>query len=126
MTKRSFNTPKQIDNLIPEATAYEVSDAGSSGLRLRVEPTGRKTFRWLYREGGKRRVKSFGTYDTAKSTDITLADARKAIEKAKERLQDGGTLAPASTRRKRLRSWQACFMSVGSSPTVNAPMPSGP
>ncbi len=84
MANKKFTTTKQLDNLKPEETAYELSDAGAPGLRVRVEPTGRKSFRWTYRLNGKRKIHTFGKYP-----DTALVDARKALEEAKEKVADG-------------------------------------
>ncbi len=93
MAKHSFSTPKQLDNLKPQPKAYEAADSGCPGLRVRIEPTGRKTFRWYYQEAGKRRVKTFGKYG-----EVTLAQARRDLEKTKENRKDGASITPdAST-----------------------------
>jgi integrase len=72
-------TDATLRNLKPKAQDYELGDAGCPGLRLRVAPTGRKVFRWYYQDSkGSRKVKTLGIYD-----DVTLAEARTALEKAK-------------------------------------------
>ncbi|MEJ1341052.1 MAG: tyrosine-type recombinase/integrase [Candidatus Sedimenticola sp. (ex Thyasira tokunagai)] len=91
MAKRSFSTPKGLDNLKPSDKAYEIADAGCPGLRVRIEPTGRKTFRWYYQEAGKRRVMTVGTYG-----DISLAQARRELEKLKDKHKDGVRIAPTA------------------------------
>ncbi len=104
MAKRIISTPKQLDNLKPKTTAYEVADKGSPGLRIRVEPTGRKTFRWYYQEAGKRRVKTFG-----KHGEVTLAQARRELEKAKDKRKDGVSIAPDGDSPKTVKALAEVF-----------------
>jgi integrase len=85
--KTGFTTA-WLDNVKPKSKRIEYADAGCRGLRLRVEPTGRKSFVWYYREGGRNRVLTLGRYGTCESC-ISLKDARKALQVAKEKHEDG-------------------------------------
>jgi len=62
------------------------------GLYLAVMPTGAKLWRLKYRLGGKERTYSMGAYP-----DVTLAEARKERDRAREVIRQGKD--PVSTRR---------------------------
>ncbi len=62
--------------------AYKLSDGG--GLFLLVTSTGSKLWRLKYRYLGKEKLLSFGKYP-----QVTIAEARKKREKAKEQLGNG-------------------------------------
>jgi integrase len=86
-------TPSAIAALEPRADAYELADAGCAGLRLRVEPTGRKTFRWYTRDGKKRVVVTVGAWsERAEPDHVTLAEARQRLAELKA-ARDEGRLA---------------------------------
>ncbi|WP_240721689.1 Arm DNA-binding domain-containing protein [Halomonas marinisediminis] len=55
--------------------------ADGGGLYLEIRPTGSKYWRMKYRFGGKERLLAIGTYPA-----VSLADARKARDKAKDQL----------------------------------------
>jgi hypothetical protein len=104
----------------PQAKRYEVFDALTLGLAIRVGPSGRKSFTLVYRHHGRQRRLGLGRYP-----DVSLADVRKAAtqhrgrifngadpvaEKAAERAQDTNTVQALyelyrSRKEKRLRSW---------------------
>jgi biotin carboxyl carrier protein len=66
----------------------ELRDTRAPGLRLRLEPTGRKTFVWYYKEATKTKVLTLGQYGEGEDK-ITLKQARDELDKAKERRRDG-------------------------------------
>lgn len=77
--KRKFAfTDKALQNLKPAADRYEVADTGAPGLRLRIAPTGRKTFVWYRRVNGQNKPLALGAYP-----QTTLASARLELERAK-------------------------------------------
>lgn len=66
---------------------YEVSDVGQKGLRLRVMPSGTKSFVWYYRDSGAaRRVLTLGTFD---SDSLGVDAARQLLSEAKKRHKAG-------------------------------------
>src|SRR5262249_16918258 len=69
-----------VRNLRPTPKQYEVHDAQETGLSLRVNPKGTKTFCGLYRDPVERqsRRKTLGRYP-----ELSLAKARKAMRKLK-------------------------------------------
>jgi len=77
-----------LDNLKPKDKRVELADKACPGLRLRLEPSGRKSFVWYYNDAGKNRVKTLGRYGDSENC-ITLDEARKALERAKERHSGG-------------------------------------
>jgi len=83
-----------LDNLKPKRARYEIPDKGKSGLRVRVEPSGRKVFRWYHRSGGKTKVLTLGSYGTGEGR-ITLQQARSALDRAKELHRAGERVGPA-------------------------------
>jgi len=86
-------TPSAIRALEPRSRAYEVADLGCPGLRLRVETTGRRTFRWYTRDGAKRVVVTIGPWsERAEPGHVTLAAARERLRGFKA-ARDEGRLA---------------------------------
>ena len=67
-------TDRGLRALKPKAERYEVWEDNGKGLGLRVSPTGRKTFIFLYRYGGRSRRLTLGTFGRP-PTGLTLADA---------------------------------------------------
>lgn len=72
----------KIKALEPREKDYKVSDAG--GLFLLVKPTGAKYWRQKYRFLGKEKLLAIGTYPA-----VSLKEARKVQEEAKELLRNG-------------------------------------
>lgn len=58
--------------------------ADSGGLYLEVQPTGAKHWRWKYRFAGKEKRLAIGTYPS-----VSLAQARRARDEAREKLRAG-------------------------------------
>ncbi|MDI6812602.1 MAG: tyrosine-type recombinase/integrase [Deltaproteobacteria bacterium] len=77
-------TDRQIKNLKPRLDRYEVFE--DRGFGIRVAPTGRKTFIYLYRMPGepKKRRLTIGTYPK-----MTLAEAHRKYAEAKEMVAQG-------------------------------------
>jgi integrase len=86
-------TDKFLENLQKADKRYELRDLMAPGLRLRVEPSGRKTFVWYFKEGTKTKVLTIGRYGTG---GISLKQARAALEKAKLRHTEGEQVQPSS------------------------------
>ena len=122
---RAGFTTAWLDNVKPKSKRIEYADAGCRGLRLRVEPTGRKNFVWYYQEGGKNRVLTLGRYGKGEDC-ISLKDARHALQGAKEKRADGVSPVPCPpTPPSRWRSWQkssmhAVFYRTGKCPKSSA------
>ena len=76
-------TDSRIRSLRAEDARYEVWDT-EPGFGLRVAPTGRKSFVYLYRFEGKSRRLTLGVYPR-----ISLADAREIVAKSVKRLEQG-------------------------------------
>lgn len=65
-------TRKVIERAAPKAEAYELRDTVVSGLQLKVNPSGRKTFLLDYRDNaGVRRKPAIGRYG-----ELTVDQAR--------------------------------------------------
>ena len=75
-------TDTALRALKPTGKVQKLSDGG--GLYLHVTPTGSRLWRMAYRFAGKQKLLSFGAYPT-----ISLRDARKLREEAKEQLAKG-------------------------------------
>ena len=73
-----------------ESSPYKVADNG--GLYLLITPNGSKLWRLDYRFFGKRKTLALGSYPRR-----SLADARRARDEAKEKLERG--IDPSETRR---------------------------
>jgi integrase len=101
-------TTKRIENLKPKAVPYELSD-GSSGLRLRVTPAGRKVWRWHYRPapGAPQKVLTLGYFTREGDPEhVGLSAARNKLDelqgaRRENRLSEvvgGGPGAPGTVR----------------------------
>lgn len=82
-SKRKRLTDARIRSLRPEKNRREVWDT-EPGFGLRIAPTGRKSFIYLYRFEGKPRRLTLGVYPR-----ISLADARELVAKAVKKLEQG-------------------------------------
>ena len=91
-------TDTALRALKPTDKVQKLSDGG--GLYLHVTPTGSKLWRMAYRYGGKQKILSFGPYPT-----LSLHDARKMREEAKEQLLKG--LDPGAEKRKAKEAMRA-------------------
>jgi integrase len=83
-------TDKGIAALKPKADRYEVWEDGRSGFGVRVAPSGRRSWLYMYRFGGKARRMTLGAYP------VGLASARVMFAEAKRKLdhgEDPGALA---------------------------------
>lgn len=75
-------TDTAIKNAKPKATQYKLHD--EKGLFVIVRPTGGRLWRLKYRYQGKEQQLSLGTYP-----EISLKDARKRRDKARQTLAEG-------------------------------------
>jgi len=79
-------TKRVIDAAEPDSErAYCIWDSDVKGFRLRVRPSGRKTFELKYRAGRRQRLFVIGDYGP-----FTPEKARKAAEDAKHKASRGG------------------------------------
>lgn len=81
-------TDQNIKGLKPKAKRYEISEENGNGLWLRVSPSGKKTWVYIYRFKGKLRRLTIGPYGP--SPDLTIAKARQAHAAARSLLKDKG------------------------------------
>jgi integrase len=77
-------TARGLDALKPQATRYEIFDALTPGLAIRVTPSGHKSWVLLYRHHGRLRRLTIGRYP-----DRTLAEARAEAIRKRGRILDG-------------------------------------
>ncbi len=92
-------TDRSISALKAKSSRYEEWEDGRTGLGIRVAPSGRKSWVFMYRFGGKPRRMTLGTYPL-----ITLADAHMTHAQAKKKLERGtdpGTEAIIQKREER-------------------------
>lgn len=75
-------TDTAVKNSKSKDKPYRLADAG--GMYLEVSPTGGKWWRLKYRAGGKEKRISLGVYP-----DVSLAEARKARDAAKQMIKNG-------------------------------------
>lgn len=86
-------TDTQIRSLTPRTARYEVADAATPGLRVRVSPTGARSWVYVYRQGGALRRLTLGQYPA-----LSLAQARAAAAKAAAEREDGADPAAIKSR----------------------------
>jgi integrase len=86
-----------IKKLKPRAVRYEVPDPGARGLRVVVQPSGRKSYAVRYRNANGRARK------LTLQTGITLAAARKLTADAMLEVAQGGDPAAAKQKARRRR-----------------------
>jgi integrase len=85
-------TARTIDALKPAATRYEVFDALTPTLALRVTPTGHKSWVIFYRHHGRLRRLTLGRYP-----DVGLGDARRRAIQERGRVAGGADPATERT-----------------------------
>src|SRR5262249_13142629 len=86
-------TDKGVAALKTKEARYAVWEGGRSGFGVRVAPSGRKSWLFMYRHGGKARRMTLGSYPST-----GLATARVKFAEAKRKLdhgEDPGALALA-------------------------------
>ena len=77
-------TDRSIAALKPKAARYEIWEVGRTGFGVRVAPSGRRSWVYMYRFAGKPRRMTLRTYP-----EVSLADARVEFAKAKRMLAKG-------------------------------------
>ena len=77
-------TDRGIATLKPKAARYEVWEVGRTGFGVRVAPSGRRSWVFMYRFNGKARRMTLGSYPS-----VGLADARVMLAEAKRKLASG-------------------------------------
>ena len=77
-------TDRAVQALPRKTARYEVFEAGRAGFGLRVAPSGRKTWVWLYRYRAKARRVTLGTYP-----QTSLAEAHAKQAEAEKKLEAG-------------------------------------
>ena len=80
-------TDRAIKALQATGKRYEVSETNGRGLRLRVSPTGTKTFVYVFGRGGKSNRLTLGAVG-----DITLNDARATHTELRNRVRVGESI----------------------------------
>ena len=75
-------TDAKIKGLKSEFARYEVWETNGKGFGLRISPTGRKTFIFMYRFNGTARRMTLGTYPA-----LTLSEAHEQHAKARQKLE---------------------------------------
>jgi integrase len=81
-------TDRHIKSLKPHERRYDVRDAATKGLALRVNADGSKVWSVIVSRGGKRQRVSLGRYP-----DVSLSDARtKAVERKQGGVRKTGTV----------------------------------
>ncbi len=87
MARQIAFTARSLEALKPEAAAYEVREVGRTGLRLRVGPSGSKSFRWHHSAAG--RVYTLGSFGDGTNGTLTLAAARTKLEEYRAKAKVG-------------------------------------
>ncbi len=74
-------TDAKLKGLKPKKARYIIWEEGGKGLGIRVSPSGRKSFIFMYRFDGRARMMTLGSF-----LQISLADANVRVAKAKKQL----------------------------------------
>lgn len=85
-------TDAKLRNLKPKERPYEVSDGGRPGLKVEVQPSGAKIWRFRYVLNGRREKLTIG--------EMGLAAARKRYDEARELVAQGTSPALEKQREK--------------------------
>jgi len=80
-------TDRALKALKPESKRYEIAETNGRGFRIRVFPTGNKSFVWRYKHRGKSRLMVLGQYPD----EITLAKAHAKHGEFARQLKEEGT-----------------------------------
>ncbi len=89
-------TDAGVRNLKRKAQRFEVWEDGKTGFGLRVSPTGRKVFQFMYWRDAKARRMTLGVYG-----QVSLAEARVKFAEAKKALEHGGDPAAKVVQQRR-------------------------
>lgn len=84
---------RQIQSAAAKSSAYSLKDGGS--LYLNITPSGNKLWRYRYRLGSSVRVYSIGKFP-----DISLSEARKERDRARDLVRQG--IHPLAEKKSRL------------------------
>lgn len=89
-TPKNGLTDAFIKHLKAPDERYEIADKKTTGLRVRVGTTGKKTFVWVYKDQQTKKMKrlTLGRYGNGED-QLTLSSARKALEQAKIKHEAG-------------------------------------
>lgn len=79
--RKSVFTTRYLRSLVPSARGYELTEPGRKGLRIRVSPTGIKSWHFVYRRAGKLHRITFGQFPA-----MGLKEAHNELAKARARL----------------------------------------
>jgi len=82
-------TELYVKKVRPEASAFNVWDLKERGLVLRVQPSGRRAFKFVYSRGRRKRWYHLGP--------IGLADARKRRSGRRSAAQARSPISPPAT-----------------------------
>ena len=85
-------TDTAIRSAKPREKPYKMGDSG--GLFLLVQPSGGRLWRFKYRVDGREKKLAIGTYP-----DVTLAEARRKRDEARQQLAEGRD--PSMEKRRR-------------------------
>jgi hypothetical protein len=77
-------TVRGIDALKPSANRYDMLESDGHGFGVRVAPSGRKSWIYLYHYGGRLRRMTLGVYP-----EMSLAEAHKAHATARAAVKRG-------------------------------------
>lgn len=91
MASKKF-TDSYLKGLKPKDDRYEVQDSATTGLRIRISPSGKKSWVYVYRQGGKLRRMTIGSYP-----QITLSQARATATTAYVAREEGEDPARATS-----------------------------
>ena len=108
-----FSTAADVDRLPVKAKRYDAADTEVPGLRVRVTPTGAKTFSLLYRVKGERTKRRI-TLGSTRAID--LGEARKMARKHRSKAEH--SIDPADEHRAKRQAEQATKMAAAADRTV--------
>jgi integrase len=82
-------TDTALKKIKPETARVEYVDSSRKGLRLRVTPTGTKTFIYRYKFNGRSRLYTIGEYGVEKTLEEAAIDLATARNQIKNKIDPG-------------------------------------
>ncbi len=95
-------TDRSLKALKPKEERYEIAETNGRGFRIRIFPSGKKSFIWRYKYHGKSKVMAFGLFPD----EISLAEAHAEHAEAVRKLKKEG-IDPGAVKQQKISAEKA-------------------